>query len=57
MLSLPEQAEMPDAVFVEDTALILDEVAILLRPGVGFPAGGGCLDGHRAPAAPRNAGA
>ncbi len=30
---LPEEAELPDAVFVEDVALVLDEVAILLRPG------------------------
>lgn len=33
VLSLPEEPELPDSVFVEDTALILDEVAILLRPG------------------------
>ncbi len=33
VLSLPEEPELPDAVFVEDTALVLDECAILLRPG------------------------
>ncbi len=33
VITLPEQPEMPDAVFVEDTALVLDECAILLRPG------------------------
>lgn len=34
VLSLPEMPDLPDAVFVEDTALVLDECAILLRPGV-----------------------
>lgn len=33
VLSLPEQPELADSVFVEDTALVLDECAILLRPG------------------------
>ncbi len=33
VVRLPEEPELPDAVFVEDTALILDEIAILLRPG------------------------
>jgi len=33
VLQLPEQAEMPDAVFVEDTALVLDELAVITRPG------------------------
>ncbi|HET6845975.1 MAG TPA: hypothetical protein VFH29_04030 [Anaerolineales bacterium] len=33
VLSLPEATEMPDAVFIEDTALVLDECAIRLRPG------------------------
>jgi len=31
--SLPAEAGFPDSVFVEDTALVLDEVAILTRPG------------------------
>ena len=30
---LDEEPELPDAVFVEDTALVLDEVAVVLRPG------------------------
>jgi dimethylargininase len=33
VLSLPEEAELPDSVFVEDTALVLDEYAIITRPG------------------------
>jgi len=31
VLSLPEAPDLPDSVFVEDTALVLDECAILLR--------------------------
>lgn len=31
--SLPAAGEYPDSVFVEDTALVLDEVALLTRPG------------------------
>jgi dimethylargininase len=31
--SLPADDAYPDAIFVEDTALVLDEVAIILRPG------------------------
>ena len=30
---LPEEPEMPDAVFVEDTAIVLPELAIITRPG------------------------
>jgi dimethylargininase len=30
---LPEQPDLPDAVFVEDTAIVLDECAVLTRPG------------------------
>jgi len=30
---LAEEAEMPDSVFVEDIAVVLDEVAIITRPG------------------------
>ena len=33
VLSLPAADELPDAVFVEDTAVVLDEVAIVTRPG------------------------
>lgn len=31
--SLPAEPDLPDAVFVEDTALVLDELAIVTRPG------------------------
>jgi len=31
--SLPEEPDLPDAVFVEDTALVLDECAVITRPG------------------------
>lgn len=30
---LPAEADMPDAVFVEDVALVFDEVAVMTRPG------------------------
>jgi dimethylargininase len=30
---LPEEPDLPDSVFVEDTAIILDECAVLTRPG------------------------
>jgi dimethylargininase len=30
---LPAEPELPDAVFVEDTAVVLDELAIITRPG------------------------
>jgi dimethylargininase len=33
VLSLPEQPDLPDAVFVEDTALVLEECALIARPG------------------------
>ena len=33
VISLPAQPEMPDAMFVEDPLLVLDEVAILARMG------------------------
>ena len=33
VLALPQQAQMPDAVFVEDTAVVTDEVAVMTRPG------------------------
>ncbi|HUI88003.1 MAG TPA: hypothetical protein VLX61_04695 [Anaerolineales bacterium] len=33
VLSLPEVPSLADSVFVEDTALVLDECAIILRPG------------------------
>ncbi|MCC7188311.1 MAG: N(G),N(G)-dimethylarginine dimethylaminohydrolase, partial [Anaerolineales bacterium] len=33
VLELPAETDLPDSVFVEDTAVILREVAILTRPG------------------------
>jgi dimethylargininase len=33
VISLPAEPDLPDSVFVEDTALVLDEVALLTRPG------------------------
>lgn len=33
IVELPRLAGHPDAVFVEDTVLVLDEVAVMLRPG------------------------
>jgi dimethylargininase len=33
VVSLPAEPELPDSVFVEDTALVLDELAIIMRPG------------------------
>ena len=33
LLTLPAEADLPDAVFVEDTALVLDELAVMTRPG------------------------
>lgn len=33
LIRLAEEPDLPDSVFVEDTALVTDEVAVLLRPG------------------------
>jgi len=33
VISLPAEAELPDSVFVEDPAVVVDEVAVLTRPG------------------------
>lgn len=33
VIELPEDADLPDSVFVEDTAVILPEVAVITRPG------------------------
>jgi dimethylargininase len=33
LVSLPAEPDLPDSVFVEDTAIILDELAIITRPG------------------------
>jgi dimethylargininase len=31
---LPAEADLPDAVFVEDTAVVVDECAVITRPGI-----------------------
>jgi dimethylargininase len=33
LLELPPEPDLPDSVFVEDTTVVLDEVAVLARPG------------------------
>jgi len=33
VISLPEEPDLPDSVFVEDTAIVLEEVAVLTNPG------------------------
>jgi dimethylargininase len=33
VIALPEEPSLPDSVFVEDTAIVLDEVAVLTHPG------------------------
>ena len=33
VITLPADADLPDSVFVEDTALVLDEIAVITRPG------------------------
>lgn len=33
VIELPEEPELPDSVFVEDAAVVLDECAIITRPG------------------------
>ena len=33
LITLPPEPDRPDSVFVEDTAIVLDEVAIITRPG------------------------
>jgi dimethylargininase len=33
VVSLPAEPELPDSVFVEDTAVVLDELAVMTRPG------------------------
>jgi len=33
VIALQEEPDLPDAVFVEDTALVLDECAVITRPG------------------------
>ncbi len=33
VVSLPVEPDLPDSVFVEDTAVVLDEIAVMMRPG------------------------
>jgi len=33
LIKLPAESELPDSVFVEDTAVVLDELAVITRPG------------------------
>lgn len=33
VIALPAEADLPDSVFVEDIAVVLDEIAIITRPG------------------------
>jgi dimethylargininase len=33
VIALPAEPELPDSVFVEDAAIVLDEVAVITRPG------------------------
>lgn len=35
VISLPAEDNLPDSVFVEDTAVVLDELAVIARPGAG----------------------
>jgi dimethylargininase len=41
VISLPADAEFPDSMFVEDPAIVLDEVAIMTRPGAASRRGEG----------------
>jgi dimethylargininase len=34
VIAIPAEPDMPDAVFVEDTAVVVDELAVMTRPGV-----------------------
>ena len=33
LVRLPAEPDLPDSVFVEDTAIVLDELAVITRPG------------------------
>src|SRR6478672_3690065 len=41
VIALPAEADMPDAVFVEDTAVVVDELAVMTRPGAASRRGEG----------------
>lgn len=50
---LKSDADMPDSVFIEDTAIVLDELAVITRPGAvsrrgEVPAVADALEAHRA---------
>jgi dimethylargininase len=52
VLELPPEPALPDSVFVEDVAFVVDEVAVVLRPGAAsrrpeVPAVAGALAAHR----------
>jgi len=52
IIVLPAEDAMPDAVFVEDVAVVLDDVAVMTRPGAATRRGEGravaaALSGHR----------
>jgi len=46
VVCLPALADMPDAVFVEDVAIVLDEVAVMTRPGAASRRGEGASVGE-----------
>jgi dimethylargininase len=39
MVNLPVEPDLPDSMFVEDIAVVVDEVAVLMRPGAASRAG------------------
>src|SRR5258706_4112682 len=54
LIELPEEPNLPDSVFVEDTAFILPEVAVITRPGAdsrktATPTGAKALGHYRPP--------
>ncbi|HEY2344547.1 MAG TPA: arginine deiminase-related protein [Xanthomonadaceae bacterium] len=46
VIALPAQDAMPDAVFVEDVAVVVDEIAVLTRPGAESRRGEGATVGE-----------
>ncbi len=38
VIELPAEPSLPDSVFVEDTVLLFDELAVMTRPGATKPA-------------------
>src|SRR5260370_36804974 len=37
VISLPAEPDLPDSMFVEDPAIVLDELAVVLAPGTANP--------------------